>query len=227
VDAPRRTRGTDGVVSFVARGAPVLLLGVTAYACHSVTGAAAPPRDAGGMTSDAAGADAQAGDDGGASDATGDAPLGEAGTLTSMQVTFYGWDDNSPPGDSIAYGKSAGYPTLHDAAGGTGTYADPLTMATDKAELAPGTIVYVPFVRKYAVMEDDCAQCDSDWSNSQAWHIDLWMNSDGTEDRSALDACEGQWTRNATTVEIGPPPGRPFATAPLFDPATNTCRSTP
>ena len=75
-------------------------------------------------------------------------------------------------------------------------------------------------------MEDDCGQCDTDWG-SMTWHIDVWMNSNGTETTSALVSCEDQWTQSATTIEIDPPPGRTVTTAPLFDPSTNTCRTTP
>src|SRR4051794_23853261 len=38
-------------------------------------------------------------------------------------VTLFGWPDNDPPGDGIAY------PQIHDRAGGTGTYDDPVTFA--------------------------------------------------------------------------------------------------
>jgi hypothetical protein len=156
-----------------------------------------------------------------------DAGSGEAGAMQSVLMTFYGWADNSPPGGSIAYPKNGGFPTVHDLAGGTGTYADPITYATDKSELPVGTIVYAPVIEKYLVMEDDCGQCDTDWSGSMSWHIDVWMNSNGTETTSALVACEDQWTQNATTIEINPPPGRTVTTTPLFDPSTNTCRTTP
>jgi hypothetical protein len=151
----------------------------------------------------------------------------EAGTTLSLYVTFYGWVDNSPPGNAIAYPKSDGYPTVHDGAGGTGTYADPITFATDKAEFAPGTRLYLPFAQKYAMMEDDCVECDSDWTSSHKRHVDVWMNSNGSEMPSALLDCEDQWTMNAATVEVSPPEGRTVAAAPLFDPATNTCRATP
>jgi 3D (Asp-Asp-Asp) domain-containing protein len=159
-------------------------------------------------------------------DAEDSAPPAEAGTNQTMEVTFYGWDDNSPPGNAIAYPKSSGYPTIHDAAGGTGTYADPITFATDKNELPIGSIVYAPFIEKYLVMEDDCGGCDSDWA-TMSWHIDVWMNSDGTENPSALFDCEDQWTQCSTNIVIHPPPGLTVTTTPLFDPATNSCRSTP
>ncbi len=156
------------------------------------------------------------------SDASPDAGVAsEGGALMAVYVTFYGWADNSPPGDAIAY------PKIHSAAGGTGTYADPITFATDREEFAPGTILYVPFIEKYIVMEDDCVDCDSDWTMSQKWHIDLWMNSSAAESPDALAACENQWTRRSTDVEVGPPPDRLVTTAPLFDPTANVCRSSP
>jgi hypothetical protein len=151
----------------------------------------------------------------------------EGGTTLSVYATFYGWADNSPPGAAIAYPKSGGYPTIHETAGGAGTYADPITFATDKSEFAVGTILYVPFIEKYAIMEDDCAECDSDWTTGHKWHIDLWMNSNGTESTSSLVSCEDQWTRASTSVEVNPPAGRVVATNPLFAPSTNTCRTTP
>lgn len=149
------------------------------------------------------------------------------GTLQSLYMTFYGWEDNSPPGGAIAYGKGDGFPTVHSVAGGTGTYADPITFASDKAEIPVGTLVYSSFLEKYLVMEDDCGECDTDWSTSGAWHIDVWMNSDGTESPASLAACEDAWTQAATTVELGPPPGRTVTTAPLFVPATDACRTSP
>jgi hypothetical protein len=160
-----------------------------------------------------------------ASDA-GNMPL-DGGSLMTVYVTFYGWADNSPPGGAIAYPKSDGYPTLHDAAGGTGTYADPITFATDKSEFPVGTVLYVPFIEKYVMMEDDCVECDSDWTSGHKWHIDLWMNSNASESSSSLASCEDRWTRDATSVEIAPPADRTVTSTPLFDPSTNTCRTTP
>jgi|HubBroStandDraft_6_1064221.scaffolds.fasta_scaffold594656_1 3D (Asp-Asp-Asp) domain-containing protein len=152
---------------------------------------------------------------------------GEAGTMMSVYVTFYGWADNSPPGGAIAYPKNGGYPTLHDTAGGTGTYADPITFATDEAEFPVGTVLYVPFIEKYVIMEDDCVECDSDWTSSHKWHTDVWMNSNASESASALENCEDAWTRSSAVVEVNPPDGRTVTTSPLFDPSTNACRTSP
>jgi 3D (Asp-Asp-Asp) domain-containing protein len=165
--------------------------------------------------------------DGAAMDVAAADSSADAGALMSVYVTFYGWADNSPPGGAIAYPRSDGYSTVHDAAGGAGTYADPITFATDKAEFPVGTILYVPFIEKYVIMEDDCVECDSDWTSAHKWHIDVWMNSNGTESSSSLASCEDRWTRDSTPVELGPPPGRSVTSAPLFVPSTNTCRMTP
>jgi hypothetical protein len=119
-----------------------------------------------------------------------------------------------------------GFPTVHDAAGGTGTYADPITFATDKDEFPVGTVLYVPVIDKYLVMEDDCAECDTDWSGSMKWHIDVWMNSDAAANANAVLACEDQWTQTSTVVEVNPPPGRTITTPPLFDTSTNMSRTT-
>ena len=153
--------------------------------------------------------------------------VADAAATYTMNVTFYGWDDNSPVGNEIAYPYGEGFPTVHSVAGGTGSYSDPLTMATDSAELAVGTLVYMSFAQKYAVMEDDCVECDSDWSTSGVRHIDVWMNSDGTESASALSACESQWTNPSASVEVNPPENLSVNLSPLFTPTTNTCASVP
>lgn len=134
----------------------------------------------------------------------------------SMYVTFYGWPDNSPPGAAIAY------PVIHSQAGGTGTYNDPVTFATDQNEFPPGTIVYVPFLSKYFIMEDDCAQCDSDWENSQSYHIDLWTGGDGSNADQQIQ-CEDFLTHNSADVIVNPPSDLSVDTTPLFDPNTGAC----
>ncbi len=141
------------------------------------------------------------------------------GTLKSLYVTFYGWPDNSPPGPGIAY------PGLHSQAGGTGSYADPITFATDASEFAPGTILYVPFIEKYVIMEDGCTECSADWSRGK-WHIDIWMNSNGSYGSQVL-ACEDNWTQSTAQVEIDPPSNRPVTLPPLFDTSTGVCRTSP
>jgi hypothetical protein len=46
-------------------------------------------------------------------------------TTVQATITFYGWPDNSPPGNKIAHG------IIHKRAGGDGTYCNPTTFATE------------------------------------------------------------------------------------------------
>jgi len=208
-----------------------LLLGCLLLDCGGSAGSSrdAAAGSAGGSGGHAGGGGSSGGGAAGQSDAHPDGSTGDAsaGRTQSVYMTFYGWPDNSPPGGAIAYPKNGGFPTVHNTAGGTGTYADPITFATDKAELPVGTLLFVPVIDKYLVMEDDCAECDTDWSSSQKWHIDVWMNSNGADDSNAVLDCEDQWTKSTTVVEIDPPPGLPATAPPLFDTTTNVCRTAP
>ena len=133
------------------------------------------------------------------------------GRMWSVFVTFYGAADNDPPGSTeIAHPNDR-----HQEAGGSGTYADPLSLAADPRAIPVGTRVYYPPLRKYFVMEDDCAQCITDWRSSRKPHIDLWT---GDYQGSALLACENALTPDGlVAVEVNPPPGRPVDPRPLFN----------
>lgn len=160
-------------------------------------------------------------------------------TTETMEVTSYGYPDNSPAGTQISFPKSSGYPTIHDHAGGTGTYADPLTMASDESWLPIGTILYVPMLKKYVVMEDHCDACTTDWNNSSLKHIDVWMNSDARtlSDPALTDLknCQGNWTRclngvqcaggSGTSVMSGVDSACIVDTTPTFNLSTNACWS--
>jgi Ricin-type beta-trefoil lectin domain/Carbohydrate binding module (family 35) len=154
-----------------------------------------------------------------------------AATAKTQQVwlTFYGWYDNTPPGGAIAY------PDIHQTAGGTGTYADPITFATDKSEAAPGTIVWVPRVGKYFIMEDDCTECDQDWSGQgpdggpDMWHFDLWSGGQNGNEFDSID-CEDALTQSNAdgspafeSVVINPPSNEQVDSTPLFNSSTNAC----
>lgn len=138
-----------------------------------------------------------------------------AAPADNYYVTLYGWPDNSPPGGDIAY------PQIHQSAGGTGTYDDPITFATDQDELAPGTIVYYPYLHRYFIMEDDCVECDQDWSNGKA-HIDLWVGGEGGDSNAVIN-CEDSLTQDSAEVDVNPGSGEQVDTTPLFDSSTNTC----
>ena len=160
-------------------------------------------------------------------------PSGDAGATAgrraapSTQVqafmTLYGWVDNSPPGPGIAH------PCLHSVAGGTGTYADPVTFATDVNELGWCQVIYVPYMKRYFIHEDECSECDRDWNHLQKYRLDMWAGGDANSrhrpERRALLRCERTWTRGNSirdpgnpTVIVDPPPGLPVTTAPIFSP---------
>jgi hypothetical protein len=137
----------------------------------------------------------------------------QASTTRNMFVTLYGWPDNSPPGDGTAFGSGH--------AGGSGTYSNPITFATDQHELKPGTKVYYPYLHRYFVMGDECVACDQDWSHGK-WHIDLWIGGRGGN-TSAVIHCEEALTKDSGQVIIDPPSNQPVDTTPLFNSSTNKC----
>jgi hypothetical protein len=138
----------------------------------------------------------------------------QASTTYTMYCTSYGWLDNSPPGAAIAY------PQIHSTAGGVGTYANPVTFATDENELKPGTIVYVAYLKKYFIMEDDCTECDSDWASGKR-HIDLWAGGNGSSGTALLN-CEDNLTETAPVI-VSPANNLTVDTTPLFNSSTKQC----
>jgi hypothetical protein len=144
-------------------------------------------------------------------------------------VTLYGWPDNSPPGNAIAYPANGGYNTIHNVASGTGTYSDPITFATDQAELPIGTIVYYPYLHRYFIMEDDCVECDEDWSGQGPdggpglYHIDLWIDGENAQSSNDVINCEDNLTQNSEQVIVNPPSDEAVDTTPLFDSSSDTC----
>jgi len=138
------------------------------------------------------------------------APITASG-VAQVDLTFYGAPDNDPPGSTdIAYPNSR-----HATAGGVGTYTDPITLATDPRELPAGSIVYIPTLRKYFVMEDDCQDCITEWQTSRHPHLDLWIGAVGGAD---LLACEEALTpAGLTPIEVNPGQDRPVDPHPLFE----------
>lgn len=142
-------------------------------------------------------------------------------------MTLYGYADNSPPGTDIAH------PCIHTGAGGTGTYSDPITFATDVSELGWCVVIYVPYMDRYFIHEDECSECDRDWNQSHLYRFDMWAGGDAASlhqpERQELLRCESNWTRGNSisdpdnpTVIVDPPPDLPVTTDPIFSPPT-TC----
>lgn len=77
----------------------------------------------------------------------------------SAYITGYSYWDNTPPGSA-----AISNPVIHSRAGGSGTYADPITIAVGHVvnggrhalDYPAGTRFYIKALRKYAIVEDTC-----------------------------------------------------------------------
>ena len=134
------------------------------------------------------------------------------------EQTFYGARDNCPPSGSIAYP-----PKNRRAAGGIGTHADPITFASDPTLFKPMTIIYVPRLKKYFRMEDQCEECMKEYKKSHKYcHVDLWMGPD-TVTSADIVACENGLTIASGDVIVDPDQHLPVIATPLYDGRTNKC----
>jgi hypothetical protein len=132
--------------------------------------------------------------------------------MVRAYVTGYTWFDNDPPGPAIAT------PMVHAQAGGTGSYADPVTLAVAEGRFEPGTRFYLPRLRRYLVVEDTCASC----GQRDVW-IDVWIDGRNAHPAEAT-ACAERMT-GTFDVEIDPPAGRPVSAGPVY--AANGCTVRP
>ena len=130
---------------------------------------------------------------------------GNTQEVVSSYVTFYGFDDNDD-GDAAHLGSDIiSHATIHESASeDLGTYERPGTLATDINFVSPGTIVYVPALKRYYVMEDTCRECSKDWLHNRP-HVDLYVSGTGPE----LAACEDRLTMESTEIIINPPADLP------------------
>lgn len=133
-------------------------------------------------------------------------------------ITFYGWADNDPPGKAIAYPHTRYPQSLHNEAGGVGTYEDPITYAAARNQWPVGTRMYIPTFGKYFILEDLCASCSTNQDQ-----IDIWMESDDSHETELL-RCENRWTKRGVEAEVNPAPDRPVDLVPFFNSQTGTCR---
>jgi len=162
-------------------------------------------------------------------------PTGTNASFVLDSLTYYGYFDNSPPGTAIAH------PVLHSGAGGVGTFDDPITFAVApqvQNRVPAGTKIYIPSLKKYFIMEDDCTSsgpggvpvqgegCDGELQNGVN-EFDLWIDGDphknatdnpgsgsGNNDSNMTD-CEDTLTASKVTVIMNATSGQPVNTKPL------------
>lgn len=149
----------------------------------------------------------------------------------TAKVTFYGWPDNSPPGNAIAH------PVIHKGAGGDGSYCNPTTFATEptKSEnqkIPYGTRIYVPYIQKYFIREDDCTKSGPQGLGCSGLWFDLWIGGDAKSRSSAVITCENNLTKSGKVpVVINPPNNEPVAwTGPIYNdipPPNGSCNVQP
>ncbi|KAI1398428.1 hypothetical protein F4819DRAFT_502370 [Hypoxylon fuscum] len=138
---------------------------------------------------------------------------------SNVKVTFYGSPDNDPPG-SILVAHNCGGRNYN--AGGTGTYGDPVTFASSTAEYSVCEVIYLPYLKKYLRMEDDCAACIDDW-NSGTKHIDIFTG-DASDGGQAQVECENALTPDANQGVIrSPATNLAVDTTPLWK--SGTCNT--
>jgi hypothetical protein len=133
-------------------------------------------------------------------------------------ITGYAWPDNTPPGSDISN------PIIHQKAGGTGTFTDPITVAVghsfingkDVLDYKAGTKFYLPYLHKYFIAEDTCGDGDTPQNGpchrldtpgngapagAKAW-LDIWVGGVGSTQSVVLN-CENAVT-DLHTVIINP-----------------------
>lgn len=156
------------------------------------------------------------------STSTGSTSTSTKDIVFTAYTTGYGWPDNTPPGGAIAY------PIIHQTAGGTGTYTDPITLATGYSiingknilDYATSTRFYLPALHRYFIVEDLCGDgatpqngpCHTGYLGNP-W-LDLWVGGNGTA-TSSIYACENTIT-NLHTVIQNPSANYIATSSPIF-----------
>jgi hypothetical protein len=153
--------------------------------------------------------------------------------IPAAYTTGYTWFDNTPPGSTMI-----SHPVLNSqAAGGTGTYADPITLAVghsletgeDVLDYPAGTRFYLPHVRRYFIVEDTCGDgprpqdrgCHdlaSAPTGARTW-VDLYVGGAAGDDAAAVQACASKVTDGDTELHAmikDPASTHPVVAGPLF-----------
>lgn len=133
----------------------------------------------------------------------GTVATGTQQTITA-DLTGFAKFDNSP-----ANSVTISQPVIHQTAGGSGTFQDPITAASPgsagSTESPKGTRFYLPSVHRYVIIEDSGA------SKMSHLHLDVW---NGTVAGSITTKCESDMTGTFQIIR-NPPPGLTVHPGPL------------
>ena len=88
-------------------------------------------------------------------------------------------------------------------------------LLTDSHPIDGLSKIYVPFLKKYFIREDDCASCRGPWT-------DLWAGGDENSGQDVLDR-EDSLTRDSVRITLNPGRGLPVDTTPIFNTDTGEC----
>lgn len=133
---------------------------------------------------------------------------GGPGERLSVRMTGYSFQDNTPANSNdICCG------VVHKKAGGTGTWADPITVAVPGSggkgmEFPAGTKFYAPTLKRYLIVEDSGA------TDTSGYHLDVYVDGQGLP-RDASDKCMNTITSDNVAVIKNPGPGQPVTVGPL------------
>jgi hypothetical protein len=143
--------------------------------------------------------------------------------LNNSYITGYTYQDNNPPNSAEIC-----CPSVHQEAGGTGTYNDPITVAVDYStgttmQYAAGTRFYIPNLRAYFVAEDRTGELEATNTADHGTdpHLDVWIDG-RTETAAQSDACARAITNTGLRVILNPQQGYAVTVGPVA--ANNTCR---
>jgi chitinase len=107
------------------------------------------------------------------------------------------------------YGATApranAFPKKHAVEGGSGTYDDPSTCASGDKDLYPsGVLLFVPWLSKYCVLEDDYVPADIAYQRDLEPNLSVWIGNGSSV--QALSDCLGEFRRLVPVAGPIPPP---------------------
>jgi hypothetical protein len=147
----------------------------------------------------------------------------QIGKKASVEVTYYAAYDNDPSGTREIANPTPARPL----AGGTGTYANPLTFASPegKGEYPFGTIIYVPQDKKYYERDDTCGvSWTAEDGCGDVSHVDLYMDDNAAPKDSRVTDCEDARTPDGmATIILNPPANLPVDSSIIWNAQTLSC----